>query len=119
MTRPGLETEPSLTCKSQLAYNFYMSDVFEAIANRARRAVLDELYERDGQALFELCGRLTMKHHLNMSRQAISQHLQVLEEAGLISTERKGRYKLHYLQTGPLQAIIDRWLGNNPKGDGR
>lgn len=109
--------EPSLTRKPALAYNLHMSDVFEALANPARRAVLDELRERDGQALFEICGRLTMKHNINMTRQAISQHIQVLEEAGLISTERKGRYKYHYLQTGPLQAIVDRWLGNTPKGE--
>jgi DNA-binding transcriptional ArsR family regulator len=87
-----------------------MSDVFEALAATARRAILDELVERDGQTLFELCARLTMKHGLNLTRQAISQHLDVLEAAGLVRTARQGRYKFHYLQTGPLEEIARRWL---------
>src|SRR5215831_15428326 len=66
-----------------------MADVFEALATPARRAILDELYDRDGQTLFELCARLTMKHGLGLTRQAISQHLDVLESAGLVA--RKGR----------------------------
>ncbi len=85
-----------------------MGDVFSAIAAPARRAILDELHERDGQTLFELCARVTMKH--GMSRQAISQHLEVLEEAGLVNTRREGRYKFHYLDKGPLWAIVERWL---------
>ena len=93
-----------------------MSDVFEALAAPARRAILDELSDRDGQTLFELCGRLTMKHGLNLSRQAISQHLDVLEAAGLVSTARQGRYKFHYLNTTPLQSIVERWLKETRKG---
>ena len=92
-----------------------MSDVFEAIAAPVRRTILDELTERDGQTLFELCARLTMKHQLGLTRQAISQHLDVLESAGLITTIRKSRYKLHYLQVKPLQVIIERWLRPNKK----
>ena len=87
-----------------------MADVFEALATPARRAILDELCDRDGQTLFELCARLTMKHGLNLTRQAISQHLDVLEAAGLITTARQGRYKFHYLNTAPLKTIVDRWL---------
>jgi DNA-binding transcriptional ArsR family regulator len=87
-----------------------MADVFEALAAVARRAILDELRERDGQSLFELCGRLTMKHGLGLTRQAISQHLDVLESAGLITTTRQGRCKFHYINTEPLQAIVQRWL---------
>ena len=86
-----------------------MSDVFQALAAPARRAILDELQERDGQTLFELCTRLTMKHGLEMSRQAVSQHLDVLESAGLVTTERDGRYKFHYLDASPLRAILKRW----------
>ena len=56
-----------------------MSDLFEALVAPARRAILDELCERDGQTLFEICTRLTMKHDLTLTRQAISQHLDVLE----------------------------------------
>ena len=87
-----------------------MGDVFRALADPTRRTILDELTERDGQTLFELCSRLAMKHRLGSSRQAISQHLDVLEEAGLIATRRAGRYKFHDLTTGPLEHIADRWL---------
>jgi DNA-binding transcriptional ArsR family regulator len=93
-----------------------MADVFEAISTPARRAILDELVERDGQTLFELCTRLTMKHGLGLTRQAISQHLDVLESAGLVTTERQGRYKFHYLNTDPLLAIVQRWLKQGQKG---
>jgi DNA-binding transcriptional ArsR family regulator len=86
-----------------------LSDVFHALSAPARRAILDELHERDGQTLFELCTRLTMKHELGMSRQAISQHLDVLEAGGLVRCRREGRYKFHYLDTTPLREIADRW----------
>ena len=86
-----------------------MSDVFEALAAPARRAILDELYSKDGQTLFELCNRLMMKHGLGLSRQAISQHLDVLEATGLVITRREGRYKFHYLDTRPLTSIYERW----------
>ncbi len=71
--------------------------------------MLDELAERDGQALFELCGRLAVKHSLSLTRQAISQHLEVLEEAGLVRAVRDGRYKFHYIETGPLEEALARW----------
>jgi DNA-binding transcriptional ArsR family regulator len=90
-----------------------VGDVFLAIAAPARRAILDELRERDGQTLFELCTRLTMKHGLGLSRQAVSQHLEVLESAGLVSSRREGRYKFHHLDTRPLQAIAERWMGTD------
>jgi DNA-binding transcriptional ArsR family regulator len=99
-----------------LPINVRVSDVFEAIATAARRAILDELVERDGQTLFELCARLAMKHQLGLTRQAISQHLEVLESAGLVTTVRQGRYKLHYLHTTPLKAIVERWLKPAKKG---
>ena len=86
-----------------------MADVFEALAAPARRTILDALHERDGQTLFEICVRLTMKHNLKLTRQAISQHLDVLEAAGLLSTKREGRYKFHYLDTTPLNVINSRW----------
>lgn len=86
-----------------------VGDVFKALADPTRRTILDELTERDGQTLFEICSRLTMKHGLSSSRQAISQHLAVLEEAGLVRTRREGRYKFHHLDTTPLRAIADRW----------
>jgi DNA-binding transcriptional ArsR family regulator len=86
-----------------------MADVFDALAAPVRRAILDELRERDGQTLFEICTRLVMRHGLGLSRQAISQHLDVLESAGLVSTRREGLYKYHYLDTRPLRQIIERW----------
>ena len=86
-----------------------MTDVFDALAASARRAILDELQERNDQTLFELCSRLTMRHGLEMTRQAISQHLEVLESAGLVSTRREGRYKFHHLDTAPLRSIVERW----------
>ena len=62
--------------------------LFRALADETRRVILDELTERDGQSLFELCSRLTMRHGITSTRQAISQHLAVLEEAGLVTSHR-------------------------------
>jgi DNA-binding transcriptional ArsR family regulator len=93
-----------------------LSDVFHALAAPARRAILDELQDRDGQTLFELCTRLAMKHELGLSRQAISQHLEVLEAAGLVSSRRDGRYKFHYLDTTPLKGIVQRWPIEDRRG---
>jgi DNA-binding transcriptional ArsR family regulator len=96
-----------------------LSDVFHALAAPARRAILDELHDRDGQTLFELCTRLTIKHELGLSRQAISQHLEVLEAAGLVSSRREGRYKFHYLDTTSLQGIVQRWSIKDRRRGGR
>jgi DNA-binding transcriptional ArsR family regulator len=89
-----------------------VSDIFRALGDPTRRAILDELTEKDGQTLFEICARLTMRHGLGSSRQAISQHLDVLEGAGLIVTRREGRYKFHHVDTTPLQEIVKRWPVN-------
>lgn len=86
-----------------------MGDVYKALADPTRRTILDELAERDGQTLFEICARLATKHGLGSSRQAISQHLDVLAGAGLVETRRAGRYKFHHLNTAPLQQIAQRW----------
>jgi len=86
-----------------------VGDVFKALADPTRRAILDELVDHDGQTLFEICSRLTMKHGLSSSRQAVSQHLDVLEAAGLVRTRREGRYKFHHVDTTPLRAIAERW----------
>jgi DNA-binding transcriptional ArsR family regulator len=84
-------------------------DIYRALADPTRRTILDELQERNGQTLFELCARLINKHGLTSSRQAVSQHLDVLEAAGLVRTRREGRYKFHDLDTSPLRTITDRW----------
>ena len=86
-----------------------MGDVFRALADPTRRAILDELQERSGQTLFELINRLISRHGLSSTRQAVSQHLDVLEDAGLVRTRREGRYKFHHLDTSPLREIADRW----------
>lgn len=90
--------------------------MFKALADPTRRTILDELTERDRQTLFELCARLATKHGLGSTRQAISQHVDVLESAGLVKTEREGRYKFHHLDTAPLRQIAERWPIPNPKG---
>ncbi len=87
--------------------------MYKALADPTRRALLDELRDRDGQTLFELCTRLAGRHGLGSTRQAVSQHLDVLESAGLITTHREGRYKIHHLNTTPLQVIVERWPTNS------
>jgi DNA-binding transcriptional ArsR family regulator len=86
-----------------------VGDLYKALADSTRRTILDELGERDGQTLFEICTRLAMRHGIGATRQAISQHLDMLEEAGLIRTSRSGRYKFHSLDTSPLREIAERW----------
>ncbi|BBZ36170.1 ArsR/SmtB family transcription factor [Mycolicibacterium confluentis] len=91
-----------------------MGDVFKALADPTRRIILDELTERTGQTLFEICARLASRHGLGSTRQAVSQHLDVLEAAGLVETRREGRYKFHYINTAPLEPIVARWLTGAP-----
>jgi DNA-binding transcriptional ArsR family regulator len=94
-----------------------VGDVFKALADPTRRAILDELTDRNGQTLFEICARLATKHGLGSSRQAISQHLDVLEAAGLVDTRRDGRYKFHYVNTTPIEPIAERWLKKTGEGE--
>lgn len=90
-----------------------MDALFKALADSTRRTILDELTEQDGQTLFELCQRLVMRHQIESTRQAISQHLALLEAADLVIVKRQGRYKFHYINTAPLNAILQRWLDKN------
>ena len=85
------------------------AELYKALNDATRRAILDELVERDGQTLFEICSRLTLRHGLGSTRQAVSQHLAVLEVAGLVTTERRGRHKYHHVDTTPLEEIQRRW----------
>jgi DNA-binding transcriptional ArsR family regulator len=78
--------------------------VFKALADSSRRFLLDLLFEREGQTLGELEGRL------EMTRFGVMKHLKVLEEAGLILTRREGREKLHFLNAVPIRLIHDRWI---------
>lgn len=86
-----------------------MSDIYRALDDENRRLILDGLAERDGQTLFEICSRLTMQHGRDLTRQAVSQHLAVLESAGLVASERRGRSKFHSFIPEPLAEISRRW----------
>jgi uncharacterized protein YndB with AHSA1/START domain/DNA-binding transcriptional ArsR family regulator len=81
-----------------------MDEVFKALADPSRRRLLDSLNERNGQLLRELCAGL------DMARQSVSKHLAVLEAAGLVTTVRRGREKLHYLNAAPISDIAERWI---------
>jgi uncharacterized protein YndB with AHSA1/START domain/DNA-binding transcriptional ArsR family regulator len=86
------------------AYSHLDDDVFKALADASRRVLLDSLNERNGQTLRELCSRL------DMARQSVSKHLAVLEAANLVTTVRRGREKLHYLNAAPINEIAERWI---------
>ena len=83
--------------------------MFKAIADPTRRAILDELQDSSGQTLFELCTRLAARHGVSPSRQAVSQHLDVLCDAGLVRRRRQGRYTFLDIDTTPLRQVVDRW----------
>jgi DNA-binding transcriptional ArsR family regulator len=82
-----------------------MDEVFKALADGSRRQLLDRLHARNGQTLNELC------EGLDMSRQAVTKHLGILEDANLVATRRDGREKLHYLNPVPIHQISERWIG--------
>ena len=82
-----------------------MDAVFRALADPSRRELLDRLRADNGQTLSELCARL------DMTRQAVSKHLVLLENANLVATVRRGREKLHYLNPVPIHEIAERWIG--------
>jgi len=87
-----------------------MDTVFKALADASRRELLDRLRADNGQTLNELCARLA-KSGPAMTRQAVSKHLAVLEDANLVATVRRGREKLHYLNPVPIHEIGERWIG--------
>src|SRR5881392_2124030 len=80
-----------------------MDEVFRALADPTRRSLLDELYKEDGQTLGAL------ERRLPMTRFGVMKHLRVLEEAGLVVTQRRGREKLHFLNAVPIRLVHDRW----------
>ena len=82
-----------------------MDLVFKALADPSRRDLLDRLRANNGQTLGQLCERL------DMTRQAVSKHLGLLEEANLVATVKRGREKLHYLNPVPIHEIAERWIG--------
>ena len=95
-----------MTGKHLLAYSSIetVNEVFRALADPTRRQLLDRLHDENGQTLSQLC------EHLEMTRQAVSQHLMILEGANLVSVVRKGREKLHYINPVPIAEIYGRWV---------
>jgi DNA-binding transcriptional ArsR family regulator len=87
-----------------------MDAAFRALADPTRRLLLDSLYARNGQTLNALC------EHMEMTRQAVTKHLAILEEANLVTTVRKGREKEHYLNPVPINEIAERWIGKFERG---
>ena len=87
-----------------------LDSVFKALADEGRRLLLDRLRTENGQTLGRLC------EHLEMSRQAVSKHLKILEEASLVVPFWKGREKLHYLNPVPIHEIAERWIGKFDRG---
>src|SRR3569623_34508 len=87
-----------------------LDDAFKALADPSRRLLLDRLNQRNGQTLRELCAGL------DMARQSVSKHLAVLESAGLLTTLRRGREKLHYLDAAPINEIGERWITRYEQG---
>ena len=84
--------------------------VFKALADPTRRQLLDSLRAQNGQTLGELC------QNAEMTRQAVTKHLKILEAANLVATQKNGREKLHYLNPVPIHEIADRWIGNFERG---
>jgi DNA-binding transcriptional ArsR family regulator len=87
-----------------VTYDPGMDAVFKALADSTRRSLLDELFELDGQTLSAL------ERRLPMTRFGVMKHLRVLEEAGLVTTQRRGREKLHFLNPVPIRLVHDRWV---------
>jgi len=100
-----------ITCmKPSMAQRAHDTDLlFKALADPSRRTLLDLLHAHDGRTLSELC------EHLNMTRQGVTQHLELLEAANLIATVRSGREKLHFLNPVPLHEIYERWIAKFEK----
>lgn len=87
-----------------------MDAVFKALADESRRQLLDRLHTKNGQTLGELC------EGLEMSRQAVTKHLGILEEANLVATQKRGREKLHFINPVPIHGIAERWIRKFERG---
>lgn len=104
----------SLTSNRRVAYTRYMNwnkdAIFKALGDSTRRFILDELSERNELTLYELTARLIMKHDLSISRQAIAKHLATLEDAGLVKSKRKGKYRVLMFNNEPLKNLLKGWV---------
>ncbi|MDQ0970597.1 DNA-binding transcriptional ArsR family regulator [Neobacillus niacini] len=103
-----------LTGNRRVAYTQYMNwekdAIFKALSDSTRRLILDELTERNELSLYELTVRLIMKHDIAISRQAIAKHLSVLEDAGLVTSKRKGKYRVIVFNNEPLKDLLKGWI---------
>lgn len=103
-----------MTSNPRVAYNQYMNwdkdAIFNALGDSTRRLILDELSERNELTLYELTARLIMKHHLSISRQAIAKHLSTLEDAGLVKSEKRGKYRVVIFNNEPLENLLKGWI---------
>ena len=91
-------------------YDRQLAAIFKALGDETRLLMLDELRHRDHQTLFEICTRIMETHGIALTRQAISRHLGVLESAGLIVTEWRGRTKVHSLNIASVEDRVQSWL---------
>ncbi|WP_307300637.1 ArsR/SmtB family transcription factor [Neobacillus driksii] len=90
--------------------NWEKDAIFKALSDSTRRLILDELTERNELSLYELTVRLIMKHDIAISRQAIAKHLSVLEDAGLVTSKRKGKYRVIVFNNEPLKDLLKGWI---------
>ena len=84
--------------------------VFKALADPTRRLMLDELFERNEQTLYELTARLIMRYEVSISRQALAKHIDVLEKAGLVRSDKRGKYRMLVFDDEPIRNAMNRWL---------
>ena len=103
-SEPRKDTREILICDHMVTQSPIVEDVFRALSDASRRQLLDRLFKRDGQSLTELASGLAM------TRFGVMKHLDILEGAGLVTTRRAGRQKLHYLNPVPIRLVYDRWV---------
>jgi DNA-binding transcriptional ArsR family regulator len=103
-----------LTSNRIVAYYIYMNwnkdAIFKALSDSTRRLILDELSERNEQTLYELTVRLITNHDLSITRQAIAKHLTILENAELVKSKRKGKYRVIIFNNEPLKNLLKGWI---------
>ncbi|KKI90004.1 transcriptional regulator [Bacillus sp. SA1-12] len=90
--------------------NWDKDAIFKALGDSTRRLIVDELSERNEQTLYELTVRLITKHNLSITRQGIAKHLSVLEDAGLVKSQRKGKYRVVIFNNEPLKNLLNGWI---------
>lgn len=103
-----LTSNPGVACNRTMKWD--KDAIFKALGDPTRRLMLDELSERNELTLYELTVRLIMKHNLSISRQAIAKHLAALEDAGLVITKRKGKYRVIIFNNEPLKNLLKGWI---------